>query len=337
MGDRQRHRPRRRTRPAFALAAAASFGLAALTSSETSHASPAARLVYVRSPEALSCPDEDTLRRAVAARFGYDPFFPWARATVVVQVWRERDHLRTRIQLVDDKSVSRGTRELSSDRPGCGEIFGATALAISIALETPTADEPAEAPADAPAPAPANAPAPAPASDAAPVPDSLPARVPPSRVAWDAAIEGLVGGDVARSPAPGVGVLGRARIGRYSIAVEGLGELSVPSASMQAAAVAGVVAPCAHLGPAFGCVVGELGALVAWVPGAADGRARAGLLAESGLRAGVEWPLSGAVALLARGDALANWLRHEIRFGGATWMEPRVTYAFAAGVVVRFR
>jgi hypothetical protein len=32
------------------------------------------------------CPDEPALRKAVAARVGYDPFFPWAEQTVVVQI-----------------------------------------------------------------------------------------------------------------------------------------------------------------------------------------------------------------------------------------------------------
>jgi hypothetical protein len=51
-------------------------------------ASPSARLVYARSADASTCPDETALRGAVAARFGYDPFFAWAKRTVVVEVWR---------------------------------------------------------------------------------------------------------------------------------------------------------------------------------------------------------------------------------------------------------
>jgi hypothetical protein len=323
----------------------AAIAAAGLAQSVTAQASPAARLVYVRSPDALSCPDEGALRRAVSTRFGYDPFFPWARATIVVQVWREGGHLKTRIQLVDDDGVGRGTRELSSDRPGCGEIFGATALAISIALETPAADEtaapvppPAPAPMAAPAPAPTAAPAPAPMAAPASAPDSLPAPPRTRDVGWSAGLESAVTGDV--SPLPGLGLFGRARFGAFSLSLEGLAELSVPTrapGSMHEAAFGAVLAPCAHLGPAFGCAVGELGELVAWAANSPDGHARQGLLALSGLRVGVEWPASGTLALQARGDALANLMRHEVQLGDNRWPEPPVTYGFGLGVVVRFR
>jgi hypothetical protein len=49
-------------------------------------ASPAAHLVYVRDPTASVCPDEESLRQAVRRRVGYDPFFPWAKTTVVVEI-----------------------------------------------------------------------------------------------------------------------------------------------------------------------------------------------------------------------------------------------------------
>jgi hypothetical protein len=97
-------------------------------------AGPSARLVYARAPEASSCPDEERLRAAVAARFGYDPFFPWARQTVVVQVWREAARFRSRVQLVDGAGLAVGARELSSDQDS-SELFDATALGISIALD----------------------------------------------------------------------------------------------------------------------------------------------------------------------------------------------------------
>jgi len=74
---------------------------------------------------------------------GYDPFFPWAKQTIVVQVWREHQRLRARVQLVDGEGTSRGTRELtaSSDSADCAELFDATALAISIALDAAAALE----------------------------------------------------------------------------------------------------------------------------------------------------------------------------------------------------
>ena len=46
--------------------------------------------MYVRDQGATRCADEGELRAAVAARVGYDLFFPWARKTVVVQVERAK-------------------------------------------------------------------------------------------------------------------------------------------------------------------------------------------------------------------------------------------------------
>ena len=120
------------------VAAACASGLfvVALATAGTASASTSARLVYARAPEASSCPDESALRSAVAARLGYDPFFPWARQTVVIQVWRENRKYKARIQLVDEAGLAHGTRGLSSDQATCAELFDAAALAISIAMDS---------------------------------------------------------------------------------------------------------------------------------------------------------------------------------------------------------
>jgi hypothetical protein len=60
----------------------ASLGLTARVAGAT----PQARLVYSRGTGAEDCADEHALRRAVAARIGYDPFFPWAPKTVVASM-----------------------------------------------------------------------------------------------------------------------------------------------------------------------------------------------------------------------------------------------------------
>src|SRR4029077_7562341 len=121
-------------RPARAHAAIGGLLILALSRvAWPSPGSPSARLVYGRSAEAASCPAEPALRTAVAARFGYDPFFPWAKATIVVQVSRIRSLYVSRVQLLDEQGIAQGVRELSSSANDCSEIFDATALAISIA------------------------------------------------------------------------------------------------------------------------------------------------------------------------------------------------------------
>jgi hypothetical protein len=339
--------------------------IAALFLAGEAQASPAARLVYVRSPDAMTCPDEEALRRAVATRFGYVPFFPWAHATMVVQLWRDRGRLRARIQLADSKGTESGTRELASDQPGCAELFEATALAISIALDTPPADEPAPPPTSAavsPQGAPSGSPeasspasgerssptespplaTPAPPASASPQAAGTQPPSPRTESTLSAGLEGIVRQDVAPDVAPGVGAFARYRSGAFSIAVEAQADFSFPfsvkgSGQVQSAAWIGGVAPCAHLGPAFACVVGEVGALQAWRSGVTGASRANGVLVESVARLGLEWPLSSRLALRVRGDAGVNWLTDRIDVGGANWPVPLPSLALAAGVVVRFR
>src|SRR6185369_6255773 len=99
------------------------------------------------------CVDEEGLRRAVAARLGYDPFFPWAKVSVVAHVRKDPGAYRAEVTLVDEGGVSRGTRALSSEGDDCAPLVGALALSISLALDplsltrsAPPPEEPKRAP-----------------------------------------------------------------------------------------------------------------------------------------------------------------------------------------------
>ena len=123
-----------------------------VTPASRATASPSAHLVYVRDATAAECPSEEDLRRSVKARVGYDPFFPWAKTTVIVEMVRDGRSLVARVRLVDADGRSRGVRELRSVARGCGGLIDASALAISIALDlsgdVAGADAPAPPPAD---------------------------------------------------------------------------------------------------------------------------------------------------------------------------------------------
>jgi hypothetical protein len=95
----------------------------------------ATRLDYARSDHAASCPDREALQSAVVKRLGYDPFFPVARQTIVVQILDSEAGLRAEMHLVDADGIIRGSRELSESRGHCDELVAALALAISIALD----------------------------------------------------------------------------------------------------------------------------------------------------------------------------------------------------------
>src|SRR5204863_2165770 len=119
------------TRP---LLFALSFALSTLLATPARGA-PSARLTYVRAVGAEQCVDEEGLRRAVAARLGYDPFFPWARVTVVAHVRKDVGAYRAEVTLVDEAGVSRGKREITSPGDDCAPLGAALALTISIALD----------------------------------------------------------------------------------------------------------------------------------------------------------------------------------------------------------
>ena len=109
--------------------------LAVTTWATASRATPSAKLVYVREPAASACPGESDLRKAVATRIGYDPFFPSASKTVIAQISRAPTGYRGKVQIVGDDGNLRGTRDLSTRGDDCSELLSALALAISIALD----------------------------------------------------------------------------------------------------------------------------------------------------------------------------------------------------------
>lgn len=307
-------------------------------------ASPSAHLVYVRDPAAAVCPDEDGLRQAVRRRVGYDPFFPWAKTTVVVEVTSEGESFVARVRLVDE-SLSRGTRELRSGARGCAGLIDAVALAVSIALDTndpgSTAPEPAPASApEAPPAAPAPAPAPPPFNS---VPDRDAAIAPPS-----SAIRGLIGFDalaaIKRAPAvtPGFDLWAAARwgIGSLGFEVQGDSPSSVEPASGGRASVLYVgatVVPCAHAGPVFGCVLGSLGWLHASGADVRVPRSGSALVPAMGPRVGLDVPLDHSLALRVRGDLLVNLVHPSVSLNGeSAWTLPSIGGVVATGLAYSF-
>jgi hypothetical protein len=187
---------------------------------------PSARLTYVREPGTEACADEEELRRAVAARLGYDPFFAWAPVAVVAHVRRESGAYRAEVTLVDEQGVSRGKRTLSSEGDDCAPLVGALALGISLALDPLSlARKPDTAEASpAPTPAPVDAVAPtAPAGNGAELP-RLPAERPAANAAsrWRGWAGLAVLGASGATPGFAFGGLVRAKVehGRLSLAVE---------------------------------------------------------------------------------------------------------------------
>jgi Sigma-70, region 4 len=316
------------------------------------NASPSARLVYVRDPGAAACPDEDALRQAVKRRVGYDPFFPWAKTTIVVQITGEGTSFVAHVQLVDESGLSRGARELRSAASGCSGVVDATALAISIALDmnAPVADEPRPSPVAAPSSEPPPSPV-APLSS-----DRAPSSVPPPRdsVVFDgnkasssaSALRADVGVDVleaigvAPSVVPGFDVWVATRWGVGSLGLEvrgdGPGTVAFPGGGQATVLLfAATVAPCAHAGSLFACAVGSLGWLHASGADVAVTRSGSAEVLAVGPRAGFELPVGHSLALQVHGDLLVNALRPEVSLNGTLWPLPPLSGVVAFGVSCR--
>jgi hypothetical protein len=322
--------------------------LAMLSAAPPAFATPSARLVYARSEDAASCPDEAALRKAVEARFGYDPFFAWAHQTVVAQISREDGRYVARVQLVDEQGLARGTRELRSDEDDCAEVFDAAALAISIALDASAATSPA-APAPAP-PAPTtpdDVPAgpPVPGMGAPPAADANDAHAPPGPPSpTRLGVEALAGAFIGPNVAPGAAVFASYRRGNLSLGVDLDAEWSTPAGAklsgsspptgrLASALFAASVLPCAHRGKVFACAVGQVGWLEAWGWGVAVGQSMGTPFVSLGARVGVEWPLGRRLFVRAHADGLANLELATLTLDGQNvWKVPAVGGAVGLGL-----
>jgi hypothetical protein len=317
--------------------------IALLAVGRPASATPSARLVYVRSAQASSCPDETALRGAVAARFGYDPFFAWAKQTVVVEVWRRDKQYASRVQIVDAKGVAGGARELTAAGPSCDDLFDATALAISIALDANKADvaAPEPEPSMSPAPAPASPPPVPPPRE--PAPDVAP-RERPSRsavdarpVSWLAGVDLLGSDGTAPTVSAGMSAFAELRLRRFSTALEA--RLDAPASTKVGDAhswlYAAQLVPCFHVDPVFACALGAVGQFVvsADVSSPSSGSA---LLAALGARLGAEWPVTTVFSLRPHADGLYDLAPPHYRLAAAdVWDAPRLAVTVGLGAAVR--
>jgi len=341
---------RRCVYPASAMRRAVAISCALVAVSAPALASPAAHLVYSRGADASSCPDEAAMRSAVAKRFGYDPFFAWAKQTVIVQISRGGDRYRSRVQVVDSHGVAQGTRELSSDRDACDELFDATALAISIALDAAakTETDPGAPPPAAETAAPV--PAPAPTQPAPPPPQTEPPQTteasPPPATPGPVIFTGLdVLGSVGTAPAPSFG--GAAFLGLRSEWLSAALELRADAPAtgtfgglrITSWLYSAGIAPCVHFGPGSACVLASVGQVVGSSPDTVASSSGSALIALVGARLGGELPLNGTFALRLHADLLTDIIPPTLRLNQSAadaWTAPVLAATLGAGLVVRF-
>lgn len=309
------------------LRAATAIGLAMLSLlvARTASASPSAKLVYVRGAGAEACPPEAELRKAVAVRIGYDPFFPVAQKTVVAQLARAPGGYRGRVQIVGDDGTLRGERELATKGDDCGELTAAIALAVSVALDDLDEPAPSAPPAAEPAPEPAPEPPP---PVAAPIEPPVRAAERPAPAPERAAPIGfaLAGGPTvvagsAPAPAPGIALAGSLRFGWASVRLDAradlpVGEGLVPNGRLTTNEVVALASFCVRGKVPFACAGGGTGLFASRTEGLAQPASDEAVVALAAAKAGVDVAIGRALFLEPFVDLGANLTRHRVEVDG---------------------
>jgi hypothetical protein len=309
---------------------------ALLLSALQARANPSARLIYVRGPGASECPNEDVVRKSVAARLGYDPFFLSAPTTIFVEVSRDGDRFAAVVKLIDNQGVERGVRRLESRTRDCRDLVGTLALTMSLVvdpLSLAVAPNPPETVAP-PAPAAPSTPPPASTPVAAPAPIAPPpAEAPREATRFFAGLTVLGSLGSALAPTAGAAVFGGVRRSWLSVRVEARGDLPASDPTPPPArswALFGLALPCGHLSPAFACAAIGL----EWIHATADvasPRPAETLVAVAGGRLGLELAATDRLAFAAFAESLVPLQRPRIVVEDAT--APQHTFSPVAGDV----
>ena len=205
-------------------------------------------------------------------------------------------------------------------------------------------------PPSAPAPPPVAAPA-APATPSAerePAPLSAERRIAPraERLALpiDYTLSAYLEVSSGFSPATAAGggsLQLRGRHGHFSIALQG--RIDAPSGMdaeggrVESGLAALVLAPCVHLGPASGCVLGMAGEVWASSSQVSDARSDVAMYGAVGARLGLDWPEQKLWAISLHADALRPLTRISIHLNqDPVWSAPAIAFALGTGATVRF-
>jgi hypothetical protein len=287
-------------RRATALAAAGAL----VVSARSAAASPSAKLVYVRGVGADACPSEEQLRKAVASRLGYDPFFPTASKTVITEVTRSDAGYRGRVQIIGEDGKLRGQRDLASRGDDCAEIVSTMALAVSIALDDLDEHAPEPPPAAVGEPD-----APRPPAAAEPVPEAVPreaAPPPPPRESAPLTFRASGGPLIAIGTAPtaalGASIAATLQVGWVGVRVDLRGELPAsdslaPAGSVSTSTLLGSLSGCVRGKIPFGCLGVGLGSIASKTEGIAHPASDHGRLVELVATAGAALSLGSVVYL----------------------------------------
>ena len=300
-------------------------------------------LSYARETGAEQCPDETSLREAVSARLGYDPFDDGAPRVLRARVHRAGGSLVAHVELRDSGGVVQGERDLRGAGSDCAELATAMAIAISLGIDPLSAVALPQPPARPPVPPLAERPAVvtevvrAPASPAVASPPSPP----PSRPSVQARFG--VGAMLSWGISPAVPAVGGTldagiRRGPWSLDVEGAGSWAATATDgnvgVKSSLALASLAPCVHVWIGVGCALGGIGSLAATGVASSPQSGHA-LFADAGVRLGVEIPFARRFYAQFHTDGLATLTHVTYTLDGQTaWNTPpfSLSLGLAAGL-----
>jgi hypothetical protein len=158
---------------------------------------------------------------------------------------------------------------------------------------------------------------------------------------------GVVGlGSVGTLPAPSVGAAGVLSVlwRPFELGLEGRAELAQseassarPGGAVEASLLAATLAPCVHLPPLVGCVVGSFGAIQGQGVDLDVIHHVTTPYAAAGLRLGGEVPLGRVLRGRAQVDGLVNLTRATLAANNVdVWTSPPVSALLSAGLLGQF-
>lgn len=298
----------------------------------------AARLSYERPAGVENCPAEATVRDAVAARLGYDPFRPAAERTVTARIQRVPGApvaLFAVVELRDAAGKVVGTRSLASQ--DCAELAAAMALAVSIAIDplVLSRPQPANLPPVVVLPLPAPPPPPpAPPPRPSPARRRVFVRARLGALATLGAAPTIIGGGFTAQ----VGL----RVGLFSLGLEGRADVPVSApveglGSVQTSLLLATLVPCLHFRFVAGCALASAGALQGSGAGISAPLQQTTFYAAAGARLGLEFQVHRLLWLTPHLDLQATLTRTTLRINGQeAWTTPPLSGALGFALLGAF-
>ena len=304
-------------------------------------ATPAARIQYTLGAGTETCADDESLRRAVSAQLGYDPFRENAALAIVASVSEKNGIFHGRVEV---RNAPEPPRIRDLDSRDCAALLSAMALTIGVAIDPLTLNGPPSSVSTAPPSAPPETAKPsAPTGNEATVNS---ANREPDLAQDPPRFQASLGGHAALGAAPllSAGIDGGVAVRWLLVSLSLEGRVNLPSTARLSSGGDVVVSlqmgrfvPCVRRGLLVACVLAGVGAIRAGSERVTNPRADVNFYADVGVRAGLEIPISETFAVRPQIDLVAPLTRPTIYHNGVGfWTVPALSGALGGVFLAKF-